>query len=378
MDQEDKATATLTSRAVLRLAAILGVAGFGGGVAVISMVRRKLVSRAAMLSEAEFLKYLGLAQSLPGGLAINLFTQLGYRTGGAWVALLSTAIFVFPSAILMAVLAMIYPALREVPRVDAVFAGLNAGVLAIVTAAALQLGWRMTRWVDFLTASLVALAVSLRLVTVLEALLAVTAGAITVAAWRERPRPMAMPLILALPLPKTIVLLPTLAPIFLQIGVSLFGGGLAMIPMIDHQIVARGWLSAREFQDTITLSQLTPGPVATACTFVGYRLAGLGGAITATLAVFTPPFLFSILAARSAIRFERNHLLRAVLASLGPASVGLIAAAAVSLGVGELHGIEPWVLASACLFFLLLFNTPPLLVLVPAGALGALATFWTR
>jgi chromate transporter len=174
------------------------------------------------------------------------------------------------------------------------------------------------------------------------------------------------------------VLLPALALAFLRIGFSLFGGGLAMIPMLDHEMVARGWLSAREFQDTITLSQLTPGPIATACTFVGYRLAGPWGARVATVAVFTPPFVLSVLAARSATRFEQSPITRSVLGALGPASVGLIAAAAVSLGRRELHGTEAWFLALASLLFLLVLDAPPLLVMAGAGASAILVGHWIR
>jgi chromate transporter len=183
-------------------------------------------------------------------------------------------------------------------------------------------------------------------------------------------------MVLALPVTKGLGLLPPLALVFLQIGLSLFGGGLAMIPILDRLLVGRGWLSTREFHDAITLSQLTPGPLATACTFVGYRLAGVGGALTATLSVFTPPFLLSLLAARFAARFRDSSTLRAILAALAPTSVGLIVAAAVSLGRGNLLGLGPWLYALGTLFFLLVFDAPPLLVLVGAGTLRALATFW--
>jgi chromate transporter len=367
----------LSPKAVLRLAAFMGVAGFGGGLAVIATVRRELVDRARALTDSEFLKYLALAQSLPGGIAVNLFTQLGFRAGGTGTALLCTVVFVLPSARIMVTLAVFYPTLSHLPGVDPILVGLNASVLAIIAAAALQLGSRMPRWVDFLVAGSVALTVSLRLLTVLESILIVVVGALALSRWRQR-NAAVMPMILLLPVSKTVVQLPALALVFLQIGISLFGGGMAMIPMLDHQIVARGWLSQREFQDTVTLSQLTPGPIATACTFVGYRLAGITGAVTATAAVFSPPFLLSVIAARSITRFEQSLALRAVLASLGPASVGLIAAAAVSLGLGELHGPTPWVFALGSLFLLLWLDVPPLLVLALTGALSALLALWTR
>jgi chromate transporter len=279
----------------------------------------------------------------------------------------------------MGALGVLYPVFREIPRVDAVFAGVNAAVLAIVAAAALQIGRRMTKTIDFLIAGAVAGAVSLGLVTVLEAVVLVAFGALVVSRYgsnRVRATPLAG--IIAFPMTKTLVLIPSLVLVFLQIGISLFGGGLAMIPMLDHQVVAHGWLTRQEFQDTVTLSRLTPGPIATACTFVGYRMAGLWGAVIATVAVFSPPFLLSVAAARSATRLERSSLLRAVLGALGPASVGLIAAAAVSLGRVELHDLRAWVFALGSLFLVLVLEAPPVLVFALAGGLNLLLSFWAR
>ena len=200
----------------------------------------------------------------------------------------------------MTVLGVAYPYLDRLPRVVSILTALDACVFAIVAAAAIQLGRRMTRRVDFLIAAGVAVAVSLHLVTVLESVLIVTLGALAVLGWRERPASGGLPMVLAIPVTKGLVLLPPLALAFLQIGLSLFGGGLAMIPILDRQLVGRGWLSTREFHDAITLSQLTPGPIATACTFVGYRLAGIAGALTATLRGLHTPV--PPLAARGSLR----------------------------------------------------------------------------
>jgi chromate transporter len=353
----------------------MGLAGFGGGLAVISQVRRRLVDRTRIFSDGEFLDCLALAQALPGGASINLFTQLGFQTGGTLTALLSTIAFVLPSAVLMGVLGASYSTLDSLPRVATVLASLDASVLAIITAAAIEIGRRMTRRTDFVLAAAVGAAVSLRLTTVLEAVLLVVVGALALSGRQEKWGSSALSAIALAP-SKGLALVPMLAPIFLQIGVSLFGGGLAMIPMLDRLLVGPGWLSPKELHAAITLSQLTPGPVATACTFAGYRLAGTIGALTATLEVFAPPFLLSVIAARSARRFRDNGAVRAILAALGPASVGLIAAAAVSFGSTGPHGLEFWVFAAGGLILLVMFHAPPLLVLIGTGVLRALATVW--
>jgi chromate transporter len=353
----------------------MGLAGFGGGLSVISQVRKRLVDRAGIFTDGEFLDCLALAQALPGGASVNLFTQLGFHAGGTLTALLGTIAFVLPSAVMMGILGASYSVLDKFPRVTVVLASLDASVLAIIIAAAIEIGRRMTRRVDFVLAAAVGVAVSLRLTTVLESVLLVVLGALALAGYQDKRGSSALSAVALAP-SKALVLVPMLAPIFLQIGVSLFGGGLAMIPMLDRLLVGPGWLSPAELRTAVTLSQLTPGPVATACTFAGYRLAGTIGALTATFEVFAPPFLLSLIAARSARRFRDNAAVRAILAALGPASVGLIAAAAVSFGRAGPHGLDFWGFAAAGLIFLAMFHVPPLLVLIGTGVLRALASVW--
>ena len=120
---------------------------------------------------------------------------------------------------------------------------------------------------------------------------------------------------------------------FLQIGLFSFGGGYAAMPLIQAQIVTQhGWLGMAEFTDLVTISQMTPGPIAiNAATFVGLRVAGLSGALAATVGCMLPSCVLVTLLARLYLRYRKLSLLQGVLTSLRPAVVAMIASAGVSI-----------------------------------------------
>ena len=122
---------------------------------------------------------------------------------------------------------------------------------------------------------------------------------------------------------------------FLQVGLFSFGGGYAAMPLIEEQIVTRhGWLSMQEFTDLITISQMTPGPIAVnSATFVGIKIAGIPGALVATFGCILPSCILVIVLAKLYFKYRNMQMLQGVLGSLRPAVVAMIAAAGVSVAV---------------------------------------------
>lgn len=180
---------------------------------------------------------------------------------------------------------------------------------------------------------------------------------------------------------------------FLQIGMFSIGGGYATIPLIQEQVVKlHGWLSYGEFTDIITISQMTPGPLAVnTSTFVGLRIAGLPGAVTATVGCILTGFLISILLYRFFCRFGDNKTVSRVLDGLKAAATGLIASSAVVIllltfyGTSDLSAVlqhvQPdWlaVLVAAGAFLLLRRRKMnPIAVMVLSGIAGiCLLPFW--
>ena len=168
---------------------------------------------------------------------------------------------------------------------------------------------------------------------------------------------------------------------FLQIGLFSFGGGYAALPLIQGQIVDRhGWLAMAEFTDLITISQMTPGPIAiNAATFVGIKIAGLAGAAAATLGCVLPSCVIATVLARLYLKYRTMSLLQGVLGSLRPAVVAMIASAGVSILITAFWGeaviafaATNWVMAALfalSVFLLLKCKLDPILVMVLAGVL---------
>lgn len=169
---------------------------------------------------------------------------------------------------------------------------------------------------------------------------------------------------------------------FAKIGLFTFGGGYAMLPLIQAEVEARGWLSLGELIDFVAVSESTPGPFAVnISTYIGVRTGGLPGAVCATLGVVTPSFLIILLVAKSYQRFKESHLVQGVMSGLRPAVVGMIASAILSMGqtvffpggfsLSLLQTPAFWVSAGifllACVLVFLKKLHPILIILLSAG-----------
>ena len=173
---------------------------------------------------------------------------------------------------------------------------------------------------------------------------------------------------------------------FLQIGALGFGGGYAAMPLIQEQIVTRhGWLSVSEFADLITISEMTPGPIAVnSATFVGIRVAGLTGALVSTIGCILPSCVLVTLIARLYLKYRNLHALQSVLASLRPAVVAMIASAGVLIMMNALWsgdvtlGGTNWVMAgifALCLVLLRRTKWSPILIMALGGAVNLVCGF---
>jgi len=165
---------------------------------------------------------------------------------------------------------------------------------------------------------------------------------------------------------------------FFKVGLFGFGGGYAILALIEREIIqTHGWMSAAEFVDIVALAEMTPGPIAiNSATFVGYRVAGLLGALTATLGVISPSLLLIIPATRLFTRFYNNRRLQQALSGIHPAVLALIGLAAAVVGKSTIIDLKSTALASCCLALLLFTRVHPLL-LIALGAVAGLALYLT-
>lgn len=159
---------------------------------------------------------------------------------------------------------------------------------------------------------------------------------------------------------------------FLKIGAFSFGGGYAMIPLIENEIIAvRKWLPIDEFLDVVAISQVTPGPIAVnSATFVGYKVAGIGGSIAATLGVTMPSFIIIIIIAFLVEKYRHTIFLDSFFVGVRPAVIALIIQAAFSVAKNSFSGIKDIALSLAVFLGLFTLKINPLLVILLAALIG--------
>ena len=177
-------------------------------------------------------------------------------------------------------------------------------------------------------------------------------------------------LLLAWPIFSKLLTVWQLATIFARVGTVTFGGGFVMIPQIETDIVVNHqWMDHQTFADGMAFGQITPGPVLITATFIGYKVAGIFGAIATTIAAFFPSFVMTVVAGTSINRFRTNFLVQAFLAGVAPAVVGMLAAAGVSLAKSGLSGPAGFGVATLACLLMLRATIHPVLIIFGCGAL---------
>lgn len=372
-----------TLRAIVRVALYYGVAGFGGGYSVLAQLRRELVERRRWLSDEEFLVVAELSKSLPGTPATSLMALVGQRIGGMRGGAVAAAAFLVPSVLLMMVLGANYALIRHSTALALFFDGMNAAMVGVVAAVTLDLGRVALRSpraaaVALGCAALLALGVVTEPVVALLAIVGGASWALVRSRAAASSRLSALAPIALWPLGGAWGTLALLAQVFVPIGVMTFGGGLAMIPAIGHMVVdQQHWMSAKGFADAIALGQITPGPIAICSTLIGYRVAGVAGALVATAAMFGPAVALALVVGRSVDRFHASPAVAGALRALAPVVIAMLLAATWSLGRAGVDG--PLGAAVAVATFALLAWAPrvsPLWPLVGGGLLHLAVARW--
>jgi len=365
----------------------MGLTAFGGAMAVVAQIDRELVGRLAWVSPAAYTEAVGFGQSIPGAIANNVLALLGYRLGGWPGALLLEAGYVLPSFLLMLVFGLAYEWLRGLTVTDAALRGLSPAVVAVVAVVAFNLWrsmleppepmpWRRTWWrmrIEIVVALAATVTVAWLGLGAPEVILfcgfATLAWSLSAARLRALV-PLALPVLPAAHHASRLDALVKVLMVFLRTGATTFGGGYVMVPVLERELVHSGWIGAREFMDAVALGQITPGPVVITASFIGYRLAGLAGALFGTMAVFAPAFLISMAVAGSVERIRDHPAMRAFLAGLRPAIVGVMTAAVVSLARSGIHGWTGIAFAVAAFGLLAATRIGTGVVLIGSAVLG--------
>jgi len=275
----------------------LGLTAFGGPAAHVALMEREAVGRRGWLSHEAFLDLLGATSLIPGPGSTQMAMSIGYLRAG-WVGLVVGGVcFILPASLLTLALAWAYVRFGQVPRAQGLLYGIKPVILAIVFQALWGLGRTALRTRFLLGLGAAALAAGLLGVPPFPVLVGAGAASLGLALGRERPgAPGARSFLPVLGLGAAGAPALGLAGLFLaflKLGSVVFGSGYVLLAFLKADLVDRWhWLTQAQLLDAIAVGQVTPGPVFTTATFIGYLLRGFPGAAVATVGIFLPSFLF--------------------------------------------------------------------------------------
>ncbi|GAB4498034.1 MAG: chromate efflux transporter [Anaerolineales bacterium] len=370
-------------REVVALFLRLGSTAFGGPAAHIALMHDETVTRRKWLTDEEFLDLLGATNLIPGPNSTEMTIHLGFRRASWWGLLLGGVSFVFPAMLITLALAWVYVELGTIPAAGWLLYGIKPMMMAII----LKAIWELARKAFKNRVGLLigALAAGLYFWGYNELLLMACGG---IAALFLLPRPQAQTdsrpngawLLPALSVPAVLQVIPfhlsLLFLTFLKIGAVLYGSGYVLLAFLRADFVLRlGWLTDAQLLDAIAIGQVTPGPLFTTATFIGYLLGGVPGALLATLGIFLPSFGFVALTAPILPRLRANPHLARLLDGVNAAALGLMAAVSITLGRAAL--VDVWTIAAAALALIILLRYRVNATwLIAAGALLGLLRAW--
>lgn len=380
----------------------IGATSWGGFMALISMIRKQLVEKEVIISDEEMVHAVSLASILPGPVAVNVVAYIGYKLKGIKGAFVCMTGVLLPCFLFMLILSYTYFSYNSKPSFASFFLGIVPAVSAIIFNAAI--GMRKKNVVDVKQAmiALVSLLAILFLHWAYTTLLVIllsglsgyffyykkeTATSKTVISirWNKKKAVIYAIAFAGLVLAflvfsfvpasgSSLHIYSRLITVFSGLSISQFGGGYVIIPTLQKAVVdSLHWLTQQQFTDAIAMGQITPGPIYISTAFVGYKLAGIMGALLATIAMFLPASLLMIVISKLMSRVEKSPVTMAAFKGIGASVTGMISAS----GILFLYNSgAPWlplmVVCSVCFVASYRFQLSPLILIPLAGIAGLL------
>jgi chromate transporter len=356
----------------------IGLTGFGGPPAHIALLRELVVGRRKWLDARAFEDANAACGLLPGPASTQMAIYCAYRVGGVPGAIVGGLGFIVPAVVMILALSLLFLSSSPPLWVRGAGAGAGAAVAAVAVHAARGLlgpsldrvredRSRSARWLLYVIAGIAAAAViGLYLVLVLLA-----CGVVELLVQR-RALPGGRSVGALAPVGVKAGGLGALAWTALKVGALSFGGGFVIVPLMQSDAVhTYHWMTNSQFLNAVALGQVTPGPVVATIAAVGYAAHGIGGGVLAALIAFVPSFAFIVAGGRHFDRLRENPTPRAFLDGAGPAAIGAIIGAAITLTTALSEGWQFAVLGAAAVA-LLAFRRGVVVTLLGAGAVGVI------
>lgn len=373
----------------------LGATAFGGYMSLVAIVQKQLVEVDKKLKEEDLLDGISLTSVLPGPVAVNTIAYVGYQLRGVPGAIAAFAGIILPSFFLVIFLSWLYFSYGNIPAVKNVFSGITPAITALIVTVAIGMTRKTIKlpaqWTICLLAALLLILVGGFAVTFLLIIVSGVAGAFLFRQSAEQALPgdekihfenkqlvisgVVLLLLLCTLLwggqypgaPKDVQILST----FSGISLTLFGGGYVVIPALHELFVENlNWLTSAEFADGIAIGQITPGPIFVTATFIGYKVAGVLGAFLATVAVFTPPAVLTVLLSRFVKILNQSSVVKAAMKGVRAAVIGMIFASAITIGQTITPSVVSAIIFAAIFIISLKYTISPVYLIIASGVAG--------
>jgi chromate transporter len=360
----------------------LGFTAFGGPAAHIGIMHDEVVQRRKWLTDEEFLDLLGATNLIPGPNSTEMAIHIGYLRAG-WPGLLAGGFcFVAPATLIVLILAWLYVQYGTTPQAEWLLYGVKPVVIAIIAQALWTLG---SKAVKNRTLAVIGIAVfGLYFLKINEIALLFAGGLVFLFISNYERGKIPNPLILfpfsdlALAQIAIPFSLPILFLTFLKIGSILYGSGYVLLAFLRNDFVLRlGWLTDQQLIDAVAVGQVTPGPLFTAATFIGYILGGTSGALLATLGIFLPSFVFVAISNPLIPKIRNSPWAGSLLDGVNASSLGLMAAVTVQLAFSSLTDLFTAIIAAISLILLLRYKVNTTW-LIAGGAVAGFVTSFIR
>ena len=359
----------------------LGTIAFGGPAAHIAMMHDEAVKRRKWLSDQQFLDLVGATNLIPGPNSTEMAIYIGFLRAGWKGLIIGGLCFIVPAMLIVLLLAHIYVRYGAMPQAKWLLYGIKPVVISIIVQALWNLGRKAIK--GPLTAVAAVIIIALYFVGVNEIALLFAGGlAVMLVMNVHRLRKQILGAFLV-PLGGAGVLsqvslpfnLPLLFLIFLKIGAVLYGSGYVLLAFLHADFVVRyGWLTEQQLMDAVAIGQVTPGPLFTTATFVGFILGGTSGALLATLGIFLPSFIFVAISYPLIPKMRNSLWFGGLLDGINAASLSLMAAVSWQLGRASLTGPISIAIAVAAFVLLVRFKVNSTWLIIGGALIGLLST----